>query len=282
MVVVGVFRLSTDILIFHIFTGTSSMTGSDWETKLRSSRTNKNIFDQDTLLANVTLELKGFDEELKHHSERVLEVELRAQFLESYLLTLVQEFFIIRDHYEEEIIDVALVDEKQIENSQFLSKIIGQETCLDQAKQNIANCKEENRIVQQKFDSNCLDNKFTDFYKWIFEKKESEVLEAQRSDSNEKTDSSGDYFSEMSSESINSSNYDETICPSGCDRELYDLAFELREQRFLLDRQIADENKNFQRIKVDLEFLTGEIKSIQLELNIREQKYLNMRVTIKY
>lgn len=232
-------------------------------------------------------EISKFDEKLKSLSRRRLTVEMDSLFLETFLLTLQKEHTIINDFHEEELKCAALADEKRIENGQFLSKILTQQSALSTAKKNIDMYKNEKRVLQQTFDSNCLDNKFTEFLKWIFEKTEEEVEESvlQRSSldtssSITTTTRSSSSQEEYSIASITSSNYDETFCPRGCDPDLFKLVFDLRQSRFELDKKIGDENQVYERVKGDLEFLTKEIRIIQQEQKRREESYIAIRVRV--
>lgn len=240
------------------------------------------MFEQDLLLKNVNREIQSFDEELKNLSRERLSLEMNSLFLETFLLTLQKEYTVISEYHEEEMKLAALADEKRIENGQFLSKILTQETALEASKKSIEIYKAEKRTLQQTFDSNCLDNKFTDFLKWIFEKNEEDVesVDSKRSISSESSSMTrSSREEEYSTASITSSNYDETFCPRGCDPDLYKLAFDLRQARFSLNRKIEEENQVHDRVKGDLEFLTKEIREIQAEQRKREEDYVKIRVS---
>lgn len=248
------------------------------ELELKAMRVQEKAFEQDLLLNNVNEEITNFDEDLKRLSRNRLTVEMDALFLETFLLTLQKEYSIIESFHEEELRLSALVAEKRIENGQFLSKILTQETALETSKKNMEILKNEKRVLQNTFDSNCLENKFTDFLKWIFEKGEEEVdngssrrLQSIEISSTATSNSSQDDYS------ITSSNYDETFCPRGCDPDLYKLAFDLRQSRFQLNQKISEESEVFDRVKGDLDFLTREIKDIQIAQKKREDDYVALR-----
>lgn len=258
------------------------------EAELIEMRIQQRAFDQDLLLGKSQDRINGFDEELKRLSHRKLSVEMDTLFLETYLLTLQKEYTVISGYHAEEVKLAAAVDEKRIENGQFLSKILTQESALEVAKKNVDLFRNERRACQQTFDSNCLDNKFTEFLQWIYEKDEEEVRDEGRisvrqqsilsssSSSGRSHEGDGKY----SSASITSSNYDETFCPRGCDPDLYKLVFDLRHSRFELNRKIAEEEQVHERVKGDLEFLTAEIRQIQVEQRRREKEYISLRVRI--
>lgn len=255
---------------------------SEAENELKEQRIREKDFEQELLHANTTNEISNFDDELKRLSQHRLTVEMDTLFLDSYLMTLEKEYNIIHSYYEEETKLCALVDEKRIENGQFLSKILSQESALEMAKKNIDLFKSEKKILQQTFDSNCLDNKFTDFLQWIFEKCEDDV-EFSDNSTQGKLSLNSSFVSTSGSQdsnsvSITSSNFDETFCPRGCDPDLYKLAFELRTSRFELNRKMAEENQVYERVRGDLDFLTKEIMIIQKEQSKREEDYLNLRV----
>ena len=256
------------------------------EIALKTQRVQEKSFEQDLLLKTVQEEINQFDESLRKLSQDRLNLEMDSLFLETFQLTLQKEFTIIESFHLEELRLAYLVDEKRIENGQFLSKSLGQETALDTAKKNIEMFKNEKRVLQHTFDSNCLDNKFTDFLKWIYEKNEEDVesLDSVSLGSGKQSlPTSSSLESSQSQEvySISSSNYDETFCPRGCDPDLYKLAFDLRQSRFELNRKIAEESQVYDRVKDDLEFLTKEIREIQMEQKKREEDYIRLRVSYK-
>lgn len=269
---------------FSRFSGLTE--GTEIEIELQRERIREKSLEQDLLLQNANKEIEVFDAQLKSVRDQKLTVEMDALFLETFLLTLQKEYTIIQGYHKEELRLAALVDEKRIENGQFLSKILTQESALEICKKNLDLFRNERKQLQNTFDSNCLENKFSDFLKWIFEKGEEDVelmdtasLSSNKPSTSSLTSSSRD---EMSAASINSSNYDETFCPRGCDPELYRLVFSLRQSKFQLNRKISDENQVYERVKGDLEFLTKEIKEIQHEKAKREEEYLKLRVKARF
>lgn len=263
----------------YIFAGeTTDDDFSEVELELKARRVQEKAFEQELLLNRVTEAIAGFDEELRELAARRLSVEMDTLFLDTFLLTLQKEYAVISAFHGEEERLAALVDEKRIENGQFLSKILTQETALEGARKNLDVYKAEKKALQHTFDSNCLDNKFTDFLKWIYEKEEGEVEGDTMVVEGEYLD--GDSMEERSTTvaSMTSCNYDETFCPRGCDPDLYQLAFSLREARFELDRKLAEEGQVHERVKGDLEFLTREIREIQAAQKRREEDYIELRV----
>lgn len=53
---------------------------------------------------------------------------------------------------------------------------------------------------------------------------------------------------------------DESVCPAGCDKKLYNLAFELRNQRHLIEQ-------NVRRAKDDIQALNTKGKSFEKNIN---------------
>lgn len=268
---------------FLFYDGDEDLT--ELEKELRAKRIEQKSFQQEVLLKSVAEEIMNFDCELEKLAKDKLYVDMDALFLETFLLTLQKEYSVIGDFHEEEVKLAARADEKRIENSQFLSKILTQETALEASKKAMELYKNERKALQQTFESNCLDNKFTDFLKWIFEKNEDDVEshgESRKNSLEGSSISSGSVSSgqeDYSTVSITSSNYDETFCPRGCDPDLYRLVFDLRQSRFEVNKKLAEEEQVHARVKGDLEFLTKEIKDIQVEQRRREEEYVHLRVS---
>lgn len=66
---------------------------------------------------------------------------------------------------------------------------------------------------------------------------------------------------------------DESHCPNGCDRKLYDLSFELRDERHSLEQKIHDGYKSNETKRKEIEELNRKVPSAD-ELCITERSNL--------
>lgn len=73
---------------------------------------------------------------------------------------------------------------------------------------------------------------------------------------------------------------DETVCPAGCDRNLYDLTFELRSRRHGVEQMVRAENGAIDTCKQTIEKLNRARKVVEKELQIRtdeKQAFQNVK-----
>lgn len=57
--------------------------------------------------------------------------------------------------------------------------------------------------------------------------------------------------------------FDENICPLGCDKQLYDMAFSMRENRYVYEFQIKEEQKEIELLQKELEIDSKNLKVIE-------------------
>jgi len=53
---------------------------------------------------------------------------------------------------------------------------------------------------------------------------------------------------------------DDSVCPPGCDQELFDLACEMREKRMDVEELLAEEKKSLEILKKEVEGLKKKLK----------------------
>lgn len=64
--------------------------------------------------------------------------------------------------------------------------------------------------------------------------------------------------------------FDENICPPGCDKKLYDLAFTMREKRYAYEYQIKDTQRVAEEFHKEIEILTKKLKITESGLKTNE------------
>lgn len=71
---------------------------------------------------------------------------------------------------------------------------------------------------------------------------------------------------------------DETICPAGCDRALYDLTFALRSSRHLVEAKIRDEHTSIEQCLARIDKLQKLRKGSESKLKVRQDELHAFRV----
>lgn len=71
---------------------------------------------------------------------------------------------------------------------------------------------------------------------------------------------------------------DETICPPGCDRQLYDLTFTLRSNRHVVEQKIRDEQAAIENCTVRIDKLKRLRRGGDSILKVRQDELQAFRV----
>lgn len=266
------------------------------------------IFEQQAIIQDIDNKINKFDEDLERNREACLEIKVHAKFLDIYCLTLNQELWILKDFEQLEDNLVEQVDDKLIEWNDVQSNFIIQKNKIKMHQKNIEKSLEKIKAIQSQFSLKIIGDNFADFLKRIFKKQfkppneyHSDGMMRQTSNSLTKflikfyfidSDSSSSSSSSSSDDdddaaSIDSNEIgpirlDESVCPNGCDVKLYDLTFDLRTNRHQLEETVRNEQKSIETARKEIEFLTKQIKLVEVDLNVNKEKLASFRVCIFY
>lgn len=261
---------------------------SDWEIELKALRTRRRLFEQEKIINKIDERIAEFDEEIEKLSDDRYEVEVKAKFKELYLLTLNHELMILRDFEttEENLAD--FVDSKDSERKHLSTRIVQTKSDIEGAQKVIGDLYEAKSEIELRFKSNCMGNKFSPFLRKIFKKKIhfEDDNEENNDDDNEKDES--DYSSSAGSLEEGYSDLkhlSEDECPKGCDRNLYNLTFELRQERLELEMSIRTRENDIESLQMEVETMTlrqekaeedyASSKAKLTELRRKKQQMLN-------
>lgn len=73
---------------------------------------------------------------------------------------------------------------------------------------------------------------------------------------------------------------DETVCPVGCDRPLYDLTFTLRSNRHRVEQKMRDEQAAIENCNAKIDKLQRQRKGVESKLKVRQDELQAFRVSI--
>lgn len=96
------------------------------------------------------------------------------------------------------------------------------------------------------------------------------IISASSSSSSSESSSDEDDTATIDSREIGFIHYDENILPLGCDKELYDAAFVMREHRYNSEFQIRNEQKTIEGLRKDLGLENKRLKLLETELKISQ------------
>lgn len=71
---------------------------------------------------------------------------------------------------------------------------------------------------------------------------------------------------------------DESVCPKGCDPEIYNMTFELRSQRHAIELAIKEELKMLEMLKKEMEVHGKKVKVIEKNLQNSQEELETFQV----
>ncbi|XP_055386246.1 cilia- and flagella-associated protein 44 [Condylostylus longicornis] len=227
----------------------SSTSDTPWELEMKYQMVINKIIEQDEIISEVTYKIKEFDDNLLELGESKLQIEVDSKFLEIYLITLNEELVILKDceKLENELSSKAL--KAMSERNTLKTYIDGLAKNIDSIKKQYDKMNDQIRQISNNFMGLIKGNKFCDFLRRIFKKKCRSRKKAVTNNNESQSDSSSESsIEERNDESLSSfdiipTRLDENVCPPGCDRKLYDLAFKLRNERHDLEEAIHVQSK---------------------------------------
>lgn len=259
---------------------------TEWENELMNLRTRRRIFEQKKIIDKINARIVEFDEEIAQLSEERYDVEVKAKFKEIFLLTLNQELMILKDFEPMEEILMDDVERKGTEVKQLSLRQSNLNAEIEIQKRMIEDIQDVCRKIESKFRSACGINRFGPYLRRIFNRQLTEVDHHENED-NEENESNP--TSSNSSSSVSSSadstlskddrmkKLDENICPKGCDRKIYELAFQLRRERHEHERIINGKQKDLEAILIDYEALNQKLEKSKSDYEKYKTKLSNLR-----
>ncbi|XP_015185345.1 PREDICTED: cilia- and flagella-associated protein 44 [Polistes dominula] len=237
-----------------------------WEREMKQSRILRKIYDQDCILQYIENSYKEFDKQLDNLQKERLDIVAESVYVELHLLTLHQEFIILKDYEKKETLLKKNVNEKLEEQAAIKLKIHTSNNKIERKKKNINRLNESIKDITYEYMASIKDKKFKDFLRKIFKKKFKLPKEHKDSETSSttttETSSEEDETGSVDSKDIGYIYFDENICPIGCDKELYDMAFVMREKRYEHEHEIKEEYKAIEKLQKEMELDIKKLKII--------------------
>ncbi|KAI4492234.1 hypothetical protein M0802_009924 [Mischocyttarus mexicanus] len=237
-----------------------------WEREMKQSRMLRKIYEQDCILQYIENNYKEFDKQLDELEKERLDIVAESVYMELHLLTLHQEFIILKDYEAKETLLRKNVNEKLEEQVAIKLKIHTTNNKIERKKKNINKSQESIKDISYEFMTSIKDNKFQNFLRKIFKKKFKLPKEHDDSETSSttttETSSEEDEEGSVDSKDIGFIYFDENICPIGCDKALYDMAFVIREKRYEYEHEIKEEYKEIEKLQKEMEMDTKKLKII--------------------
>lgn len=244
-----------------------------WEKECKKLRVIKRLFEQDSIIEEMDASIREFDETINILNEERYQVEIDIEFLELFVLTLHQEVLILKKFEAAEEEKENKLFNKLRERHETQKKLNEINSKVEGRNREIRRCEEEIKNLETMFHSTTADNKFYDFLRRIFKKKyRPPKVKTEDSDSESETESSSSSEEEdaksLDSKDLGPIRLDESVCPPGCDPNLYDWTFTQRSARHTLELNIMEEKKQIESLRKENDTLVKKIRRIEGEYQV--------------
>nr|KAG5708675.1 hypothetical protein BaRGS_034892 [Batillaria attramentaria] len=230
-------------------------------------------YEQSRLLSRIEDLVQTFDAELRLLRHQKFKVDTVMKNADLRQVTLFEELVLLKEYEKSEDVLAEKVSAKQQEKLDMQNKILEVQARLEGKRKDIEKLQEKERAVHQTFLQSLGDNnKFADYLTKVFRKRikrtKKKTTEGEGSDEESDDDSDDDSDWEESDEESESEagGYDLDVCPPGCDQALYDSTTTMRERRLDVEEALAEEKKNSEALKKELEALQKKARIIDTSL----------------
>lgn len=260
-------------------------TTTEWENEIKNLRTNQRLVEQQQIISKINLKIEQFDDEIERLADERVKVEVQGKFKELYLLTLNHELSILKDFENEEDNLVENVSSKDSERRNYETRMLQSKREIDLIQQQIDELHDRKRKVEHKFNSHCLENKFTPFFRRIFRRRFDEKIDDDDQQREKEASLSGESTSSADSSlagslkefKVGMRHLREDQCPRSCDKKLYNLVFELRSARHELEREIAAREGEMREYQEEFETLTHRQAKAEREFSMYRKNLTKLR-----
>ncbi|XP_046572732.1 cilia- and flagella-associated protein 44-like isoform X2 [Haliotis rubra] len=246
---------------------------SPLEQQIRQIEEIRLTYEQDDLLNKIEELVKNFDAELRLLRHDKFELDIVMKNADLRQVTLFEELVLLKEYEKSEDVLAAKVTGKQQEKLEMQNKILEVQGKMDAKKKDIEKLQEKERTLHATFVTSLGDNnKFADYLTKVFKKKikrtKKKTAEGDGSDedSDEDSDDESDWEESDEESDEEAGGFDLDVCPPGCDQTLYDNTCQLREKRLDLEEALAEEKKNQDTMKKELEGLNKKARVIDAAL----------------
>ncbi|XP_025994269.1 cilia- and flagella-associated protein 44 isoform X2 [Solenopsis invicta] len=242
---------------------------SPWERQMKSSRMLRKIYEQDCILRHIQISCENLDIKLDKLERDRLDIVAENVNLNLFLLTLRQEYIILKEFETMENVLHDQVNRRSEEVAAVMQKIQTATDKVDVKVKEITRLHNQIKDISSEYMRRINDNKFRNFLCRIFRKKYKEVKEEDEITTTT-TETETDETTSGNNGESELIYLDENICPSGCDKMLYDLAFSMREKRYACEHQIRDAQRIVEAFHKEIQIYLKKLKIIESNLKKNE------------
>ncbi|CAH0581322.1 unnamed protein product [Chrysodeixis includens] len=259
------------VATWELLKGRQDQESTPTEVELRERRMERHLYEQEILLSDAELSIDMFDTRLKELQRERIRVQEKDQLLQLHLYQLHREMNVLNrfEMHEDRLAERVYVKLMQVRGVQ--DQVIDCEHRIEEHLTKKEQLDSQCQELQRLFKRLVQDNKFADFLRRIFKKKyrpprtrdDDESSESESSSSSSEEEDQGS----LDSRDIGPIRLDPNVCPEGCEKEIFDKTYELRNTRHSHEQDMMEQDKLVELLKRDIE-AHNKIKrklSVQLE-----------------
>uniref|UniRef100_A0A3B3BSQ8 Cilia and flagella associated protein 44 n=1 Tax=Oryzias melastigma TaxID=30732 RepID=A0A3B3BSQ8_ORYME len=252
---------------------------TELEKELQQEQQIELLHQQDTLLQQMESSISRFDSELLLLRQQKVRLDIHLKQAELHLLTLFQEMIILKGFEERE----ASLQEKlkaiMEERRSNQSQLQGNSEQLKQRRSIIEKLQEDEKALWADFQTSVAeDHHFEDLLTKIFKKKAGHKKKAKQTGSTSEDDSDDsvedwDGCLDSDTEEEDGSDFDDKVCPAGCDPDLFQKTLQLRDHRWDLEDILEAEGKSADALKKEIDTLIMKEKVLKSSQQRVEEEF---------
>ncbi|XP_034565559.1 cilia- and flagella-associated protein 44 [Notolabrus celidotus] len=260
---------------------------SELEEELKREEEIRLLHERDSLLEQMESSVSQFDAELQLLRHQKLRLDWQLKMADLRQLTLYQELLLMKEFEKREDSLEQKLNARVEEESSISSKLEESSEQLELKQADLARLREREMALFAAFKASLgQEKKFEEFLTKVFKRKVKRVPkeEEEEKDSDEDWDEDSDEDEDDSS-SEEEDDVDCSVCPPGCEPELFENTLQLLERRLDLSELMKEEKKSFDALKKEYDSLFNKEKCLKsgrtaaegdIELVYREkQKKMN-------
>ncbi|XP_014472910.1 PREDICTED: cilia- and flagella-associated protein 44 [Dinoponera quadriceps] len=260
-------NVQDDMSLLYLSDESDSLT--EWEKEMIAARVLRRTYEQDCILRYVRTSYENLDKKLDELEHDRLDIVAESVNINLFLLTLRQEYIILREY---ETMENALHDQinRKLENVAAVKQKIHEATDKADGKmKEIVKLRNQIKDITSEYMRSISEDKFRNFLCRIFKKKY-KALKEEDETTTTTTETTSDETNSVDSKELELIYFDENICPPGCNDELYNMAFSMRERRYMYEREIKDVQHTMESLQKEAEIEAKKLRIIENNLKAHE------------
>ncbi|CAG9119565.1 unnamed protein product [Plutella xylostella] len=248
---------------------------SDVEIEVRERRIKRHLYEQDMLIADAEAAVTEFDARLVQLQRERIRVQEKNELQQLHLYQLHQEMNVLNRFEAHEDRLAERVYGKLMQVRAVQEQIADCEQRIDEHADERERLEAECEEIHHQFKKLVQESKFADFLRRIFKKKyrpPRDLDDDDTSESESSSSSSDEDSGSLDSYDIGPIRLDPTVCPEGCEQEIYDQTYDMRNSRHKREQEIIENDRLVELLKKDIEAHEKVKKKLSVQLEERKNE----------